>query len=160
TTPFDSYSISLPSGGADVQSSSILANVPSVLSPALTNLTGPITVTGNETVTGNLSVTGTTTLGSTTAGATTLGATSPVALTSGGDLTISSAFRLLFGAAVAKIIGGATSLSLRNNADTADNLILTDAGQATFRNDTFVIADPVDALAHLQTATTGKFATT
>ena len=127
-TPGSTYDISVPSGGADVQSSSILANVPSVLSPALTNLTGPITVTGNETVTGNLSVSGTTTLGSTTAGATTLGAT-----TVGGDLTIGSAFRLLFGAAVSKIVPGATSISLRNNADSADNVLIADAGNVTVR---------------------------
>jgi hypothetical protein len=50
-----------------------------------------------------------------------------------GDLTLATA-RLLLGAAVAKIIAGATSLSLRNNADSADNLILTDAGLATLRN--------------------------
>jgi hypothetical protein len=36
--------------------------------------------------------------------------------------------------ATSHIIAGATSLSLRNNADTADNLILTDAGAATLRN--------------------------
>ena len=128
-TPINTYDISVPSGGADVQSSSIVSNAPSVLSPALTNLTGPITVTGNETVTGNLSVSGTTTLGSTTTGALTTAAE-----TVGGDLTISSAFRLLFGAAAAKIIPGATSISHRNNADSADNLLITDAGAVTVRN--------------------------
>lgn len=35
--------------------------------------------------------------------------------------------------AVSKIIPGATSLSLRNNANNADNLIITDNGLATFR---------------------------
>jgi hypothetical protein len=134
-SPASSYDISVPSGGADIQSSSILANTPSVLSPALTGLTGPITVTGNETVTGNLSVSGTTTLGSTTAGATTLGAT-----TVGGDLTIGSAFRLLFGATVAKIVPGATSISHRNNADSADNLLISDAGVVTTRNDIVISA--------------------
>src|SRR5262249_5936064 len=130
TTPFNSYSILVTSGGTDVQSSTILANTPSVLSPALTGLTGPITVTGNESVTGNLSVSGTTTLGSTTAGATTLGAT-----TVGGDLTIANTFRLLFATAVSKIIPGATSISLRDNADANDNLIITNAGAATVRGD-------------------------
>lgn len=38
-----------------------------------------------------------------------------------------------FSTAVAKIIPGATSLSWRNDADNADNLIITDAGVATFR---------------------------
>lgn len=35
--------------------------------------------------------------------------------------------------AVSKVVPGATSLSFRNNADSADNLILTDAGAASFR---------------------------
>jgi hypothetical protein len=123
------YQISVPGGPGPYQSSAILVNQPSALSPATTGLTGPITITGNESVTGNLTVTGTTTLGQLTAGATTLGAAAV-----GGDLTIASAFRLLFGAAISKIVPGATSLSLRNHADSADNLILTDAGAATVRN--------------------------
>lgn len=41
---------------------------------------------------------------------------------------------VLKGSATSKIIPGATSLSLRNNADSADNLIIIDAGVATFRN--------------------------
>lgn len=128
-TPYNSYDISVPSGATPVQTSSILVNQPSVLSPATTNLTGPITVTGNESVTGNLTVSGTTTLGSTTTGAlTTTGAESV-----GGDLTIASAFRLLFGATASKIIPGVTSLSLRNHADSADNLLVTDAGAVTTR---------------------------
>lgn len=49
-----------------------------------------------------------------------------------GDLTI-TAGRFTFGAAVGKIVPGATSISLRNNADSADNLILLDAGDATLR---------------------------
>lgn len=36
-------------------------------------------------------------------------------------------------AAASRIVPGATSLSLRNNADNADNLIVTDAGAGTFR---------------------------
>lgn len=36
--------------------------------------------------------------------------------------------------AASVIVPGATSLSLRNNADNADNLILTNAGAATFRS--------------------------
>lgn len=43
-------------------------------------------------------------------------------------------FLKLTGAAASKIIPGATSLSLRNNADSADNLIITDAGVVTLRN--------------------------
>lgn len=37
-------------------------------------------------------------------------------------------------AAASRIYPGVTSLSLRNNADSADNLIITDAGAATFRS--------------------------
>lgn len=58
-----------------------------------------------------------------------------------GDLTLPA--RLLFTPAVAKILGGATSLSLRNNADTQDNLILTDAGVATIRGGITVTAGGV-----------------
>lgn len=41
---------------------------------------------------------------------------------------------LRFTVATTKVVPGATSLSLRNTADSADNLLLTDAGLATFRN--------------------------
>lgn len=47
---------------------------------------------------------------------------------------LTAAFPLWFTPAVSKIVPGATSISLRNNADTLDNLIITDAGAATFRN--------------------------
>ena len=133
-TPDTTLDISVPASGGPFQTTQITTSQPATLSPAVTGLTGPITVTGDETVTGNLSVTGTTTLGSTTLGATTTGAISTGAATVGGDLTISSAFRLLFGAAVSKIVPGATSISLRDHADANDNLILTDAGAATIRN--------------------------
>lgn len=51
--------------------------------------------------------------------------------TSLAGLNVSGALSMT--AAVSRIVGGATSLSLRNNANNADNLILTDVGQATFR---------------------------
>lgn len=41
--------------------------------------------------------------------------------------------RLLLTTAVGKVVPGATSLSFRNNADSADNLIITDAGNVTIR---------------------------
>lgn len=130
STPYNVYDISVPNSAGPFQSSAILVNTPSVLSTATTNLTGPITVTGNETVTGNLTVNGTTSLGSTTVGAlTTTGAESV-----SGDLTIQSPGRLVFGATAAKVIPGATSVSLRNNADSADNLLVVDAGNVTVRN--------------------------
>src|SRR5262249_57529499 len=55
-------------------------------------------------------------------------------------LTIGSAFRLIFGAAASKIIPGATNISHRNNADSADNLLITDAGAVTVRNGLTVTA--------------------
>lgn len=49
-----------------------------------------------------------------------------------GDETLAG--RLLITPAAAKILGGATSLSLRNNADSADNVLVADAGLVTLRN--------------------------
>lgn len=49
-----------------------------------------------------------------------------------GNVTV-TAGNVVLGAAASKIVPGATSLSLRNNADSADNLLLTDAGVATVR---------------------------
>ena len=46
---------------------------------------------------------------------------------------LSFAGTLTLTTAVSKIVPGATSLSLRNNADSADNIIITDAGAVTFR---------------------------
>ena len=129
-TPFNSYDISVPASAGPWRTTdpAVIVGTPQPLSPATTNLTGPITVTGNETVTGNLTVNGTTTLAGTTTGALSTGAVS-----AGGDLTILSAFRLLFGAAVSKLVPGATSFSIRNNADNADNLLISNAGAATVR---------------------------
>ena len=47
------------------------------------------------------------------------------------DATIGG--RLVMSTAVSKIIPGATSISHRNNADSADNLLITDAGNITIR---------------------------
>ena len=137
-SPYNSYSISVPNSAGPFQSSSILVNVPSVISPAVTGLTGPITVTGNETVTGNLTVQGTTTLGSTTTGA--LSATSNSGIN--GDLTVFSPGRLLFTSLASKIVPGATSISHRNNADSADNLLISDAGNLTARGTLALSANP------------------
>ena len=54
-----------------------------------------------------------------------------ITVTAGG-LTVTDG-DLTLGQAVSQIVPGATSLSMRNNADNADNLILTDAGAATIR---------------------------
>lgn len=66
------------------------------------------------------------------------GVTTVAGLTSSADITAQA--RILLTTAVSKIVPGATSLSLRNTADGADNLILTDAGLATFRNTVTVSA--------------------
>ena len=65
----------------------------------------------------------------------------------GGSLTLTTA--------VSKIVPGATSLSLRNTADSADNLIITDAGAATFRG-AVAMSGALSGVTTL-TATTGTF---
>lgn len=150
-TPYNTYSISVPNSAGPFQSSSILVNAPSIISPALTGLTGPITVTGSETVTGNLTVQGTSNLDGTTTGA--LSATANSGVT--GDWTILSPGRLVFTALAGKIVPGATSLSHRNNADTADNLVILDSGTATFR--ATAIAQGFQASGVGQFTTAGRF---
>jgi len=49
-----------------------------------------------------------------------------------GDFTLPA--RLIFSLAVGKLVPGATSFSLRNTADNADNLLITDAGAITVRS--------------------------
>ena len=60
----------------------------------------------------------------------TLGAASSASPTFSGTVSLSTA--------ISKIVPGATSLSLRNNADSADNWILTDAGNGTLRGNLVV----------------------
>jgi len=55
-----------------------------------------------------------------------------------GGTTLSLAGPITLTTAASKIIPGATSLSLRNNADSADNLLITNAGDATIRNNLVV----------------------
>jgi hypothetical protein len=59
-----------------------------------------------------------------------------------GDLTI-TAGKINITTAASQIIPGATSLSFRNNANSANNLIITDAGAATIRNGLTVTAGNV-----------------
>ncbi len=68
----------------------------------------------------------------------------PVSVT-GGDLTLDS--DLVFSAAVSQIVPGATSLALRNNADSADNLLITDVGAATIR-DSLTVTNHPRVMAH------------
>jgi hypothetical protein len=93
----------------------------------------PIT-TGDLAVRGTLNVTGAVTFSS-LVGPVTI---NPGGLTvSSGDVTI-SAGRLVLGAAASKIVPGTTSLSLRNNADSADNLLISDVGVVTSRSNLVV----------------------
>lgn len=70
------------------------------------------------------------------------GTDSSTAITAAGAWTFSNAAGVVLngdpgitlGTAVSRIVPGATSLSFRNHANAADNLILTDAGAATFRS--------------------------
>lgn len=80
---------------------------------------------GNVTVRGTLTAGGLLTVS--TGGAAITGA---VSIT--GDETLNG--RLVMSPSVAKIVGGATSLSHRNNADSADNVLIADAGTVTLRN--------------------------
>lgn len=56
-----------------------------------------------------------------------------------GDVTFGTAdpvrfTKIRFSSAVSTLVPGATSFSLRNNADSADNVLITDAGIVTLRN--------------------------
>jgi len=57
------------------------------------------------------------------------------------DLTLAST--LTFTTAASRIIPGATSLALRNNANSADNLLISDAGAVTVRDDLSVSGDAI-----------------
>lgn len=113
-----------------------------------------VTNAGNLTVRGNLTVSG----GPLTVAAGGASITGGATVATG-DLSI-SAGRLVLGAAVSKIVPGATSLSLRNNADSADNVLIADAGLVTLRNTlTLPVGGLVVAPAGAQGApTAGTFA--
>jgi|SRR5712691_9471387 len=118
-----------------------------------TTLTAPLSLPSGTAAAPSLTFTGDTSTGLfrnaandvriTTGGTTRLAITSSAITVTGSttlvvenDLQISG--RLVFAAAASKIVPGATSISLRNNADTADNLLITDAGNATIRNNLVV----------------------
>lgn len=72
-----------------------------------------------------------------------------------GVTTLSMSSTLTMSASASKIVPGATSLSLRNHADSADNLILTDAGAATIRAGLTVTAGGATVTAGGLTVTAG-----
>jgi len=55
-----------------------------------------------------------------------------------GDLAVTTG-NLTFGAAAARLVPGATSFSLRNSANSADNLLVVDAGDVTPRRDILAV---------------------
>jgi hypothetical protein len=112
-------SLTVSAGGAAITGNSTVTGTLTV-TQALTVNAGGATVTGNSTITGTLTVTALVTV---QAGLT----------VSAGNLTI-TAGNLTMGAAASQIVPGATSLGLQNHANSASNLLLTDAGLATFRN--------------------------
>lgn len=71
----------------------------------------------------------------------------PTISTSAGSLAITPAVvmasTLTFSTAASKIIPGATSMSLRNTADNADNVLISDAGNVTVRGAITVTSDIV-----------------
>jgi hypothetical protein len=123
-----------------------------------------------------LTLTGATVAGTPTwssAQAITLSTAAQPNVTSVGTLTsITTSGALTFTAAAAKIIPGATSISLRNTADNADNLLITDAGAVTTRSTLTVSAGGLTVTSggatvssgttavQALTATTGAFSST
>ena len=84
---------------------------------ACTISAGGIAVTGNSTITGTLTA---------LTGVTSSGTAAFATVTVSGTVTMSTA--------VSQIIPGATSLAFRNNAGSADNILITDAGYVTVRS--------------------------
>lgn len=124
--------VAVPGPGWQSSAPGILLNIPSALAPT-TSTVGAITATGLITGQAGLSITG--------GGATIVGGLT----VSGGEietggLTVDS---LTFSTAAGQVHPGATSLSFRNNANSADNLIVTDAGNATVRGSLTVTAGPL-----------------
>lgn len=118
-TPFRSYDIQVgPSGPYQSTSLGTLVNIPVTLGPATSSITGALSVSGAFTATAGATING----GLTVTGALSLPG---AALSLTGPLTLT--------AAASTIVPGVTSLSLRNNANTLDNLLITDAGNATVR---------------------------
>jgi hypothetical protein len=98
-----------------------------------------------HTVTGTLTATGSLVAGAAVAAATDVSAGNDVVaerdlVASTRDVRIIAGI-LKFSAAASRIVPGATSLALRNNANSADNLLISDAGAATIRAGLTVTVD-------------------
>jgi uncharacterized membrane protein len=138
-----------------------------------TTLTASGLVTANAGVTvasgQTLTLTGATVAGTPTwssSQAITLSTAAQPNITSVGTLTsITTSGTLTMTAAVSKLVPGATSFSHRNTADSADNLLITDAGAVTTRSTLTVTAGGLTVSAGTSavqalTATTGVFSST
>lgn len=91
-------------------------------------------------------------------GATGMTVNVPVAVALAAGLTLTGTLALATTAS--KVVPGATSLSLRNNADSADNLLLTDAGAATIRAGLTITAGGLVVTAGGLTVTAGGLTVT
>ncbi len=121
-TPFRTYDIAPQSANGSSQqttAANVIVNTPSALTPSTSNITGNLTVAGTLTVAGLVTA---------QAGLTVSAGT--FSIPAGG---FSMAGPLTLTAATSQIIPGATSMSLRNNANSADNLLVSNAGAATVR---------------------------
>jgi hypothetical protein len=72
-----------------------------------------------------------------------------------GDITV-TAGKINIGTAASRLVPGATSMSLRNNANTQDNFICTDAGACTARTGLTSTASGITATAGDITASSGN----
>lgn len=63
---------------------------------------------------------------------------------------VNIAGELQFTAAASKIVPGATSISLRNNADSADNVLVSDAGLVTLRNNLHIKRSAAEPAIHFE----------
>lgn len=123
------YQIQLPAGaGPFVASANLLGAL--AFFPSGSSVAGPITITGNLTVTGQGSFGGALTA---SAGLAVLGGGNVA-----GGLTVSGgetlAGTLTMSDAASRLVPGSTSFAIRNNANSADNLLVADNGDVTVRS--------------------------
>jgi len=114
--------VGVPAVGWQSSAPGILLNVPAALAPT-TSTVGAITATGLITAQAGINVTA--------AGATIVGgATVSGGETLTGGLTVDT---ITYSAAASRLIAGATSFSVRDNANANDNLLVSNAGLVTAR---------------------------
>lgn len=102
-----------------------------LVSNAITG-TGSVVMSASPTLTGTVTAAAANFSGAVTA--LTFGGVTISAGAVSGVTTVSMSGALTMTAAASQIVPGATSWAVRNNANTADNIIITDAGAVTFRS--------------------------